>query len=291
MRINKYISDSGYCSRREADKLIEQGKVTIDGKRANIGSQVLAGQEVRILGETISANTQPIFIAYNKPVGVVSTTDPDDRNNIIDAIGHDERIFPIGRLDKDSQGLIILTNEGDIVNKMLRVNNNHDKEYAVTVDKLITEDFINRMQNGVPILGVVTRKCEVVKSGTHSFRIVLRQGLNRQIRRMCEYFGYNVTKLERIRIMHIKLGNIKTGQWRNLTEEEVGILRKKTALSVKTEEASGKKTKPQSVKTPNTKSKEARTPAKESSKTSRYKENRASQQNRKGKSNPRSRKR
>lgn len=244
MRINKYISDSGYCSRREADKLIEQGHVTINEKKASVGSLVQAGQEVKVFGERVVCNTQSIFIAYNKPVGVVCTTDPSDRNNIIDAVGHDERVFPIGRLDKDSQGLIILTNDGDIVNKMLRVNNNHDKEYSVTVDKLVTEDFVTRMQVGVPILGVVTRKCEVEKTGTHSFRIVLRQGLNRQIRRMCEHFGYKVVKLERTRVMHIKLGNIKLGQWRNLAAEDIEILRKKTALSVKTEEASTKKTKP-----------------------------------------------
>lgn len=240
MRINKYVSDSGFCSRREADKLIEQGDVTIDGKKATIGSQVSEGQVVRVYGEPISNNTRPVFIAYNKPLGVVTTTDTADRNNIIDAIGHDERIFPIGRLDKDSQGLIILTNEGDIVNKMLRVNNNHDKEYSVTVDKLLTEDFITKMQNGVSILSVVTRKCEVTRTGTHSFNIVLRQGLNRQIRRMCKQLGYDVLRLERVRVMHIKLGNLKPGQWRNLTDEEVELLRKKTAASVKTEEASKK---------------------------------------------------
>jgi len=287
MRINKYISDSGYCSRREADRLIEQGSVTINGKKASIGSQVIAGQEVKVYGETVTCNIRSIFIAYNKPVGIVSTTDPDDRNNIIDAIGHDERIFPIGRLDKDSQGLIILTNEGDIVNKMLRVNNNHDKEYSVTVDKLINEDFVNKMQNGVPILGVVTRKCEVVKTGTHSFNIVLRQGLNRQIRRMCEYLGYNVVRLERIRVMHIKLENIKTGQWRNLTQEEVDILRKKTASSVKTEEASKRKTKPQNAKIPQPKGKTANNSNKEWSKpkSTGYKENKTGQRNGKTKVN------
>jgi len=289
MRINKYISDSGYCSRREADKLIEQGNVTIDNKKANIGSQVFPGQEVKILGEVITCNTQSIFIAFNKPLGIVSTTDPNDHNNIIDAVGHDERIFPIGRLDKDSQGLIILTNDGDIVNKMLRVNNNHDKEYSVTVDKLIKDDFIKKMQNGVPILGVVTRKCEVEKTGTHSFRIVLRQGLNRQIRRMCEYFGYNVTKLERIRVMHIQLGNIKTGRWRNLTGEEVAILRKKTAASVKTEEASKKKTKPQSAKAPQSKSKPSNKPYKERGKIAANKDSRTGQQKNKASAKPRRR--
>ena len=310
MRINKYISDSGYCSRREADKLIEQGNVTIDGKKATIGSQVSAGQIVKVFGETIANNIRSIFIAYNKPLGVVTTTDASDRNNIIDAIGHDERIFPIGRLDKDSQGLIILTNEGDIVNKMLRVNNNHDKEYSVTVDKLITEDFITKMQNGVPILGVVTRKCEVTRSGTHSFNIVLRQGLNRQIRRMCEHLGYNVLKLERIRVMHIKLGNIKIGQWRNLTGEEIEILRKKTASSVKTEEASKKSKpqgakiqstrtqsskvqspRPQSGKAPKPKSKQTDSPNNEKSKTTEYKGNRAGTSQQKGRGRSRSPKR
>ena len=212
---------------------------------------------MKVYGETVTCNTEPVFIAYNKPIGIVSTTDLDEPNNIIDAVGHDERIFPIGRLDKDSQGLIILTNEGDMVNKMLRVDNNHEKEYHVTVDKLINEDFVKKMQGGVPILGVVTRKCEVVKTGTHSFNIILRQGLNRQIRRMCEYLGYNVVRLERIRIMHIKLGNIKVGQWRNITKEELEILRKKTASSVKTESAPKKKTKPQETKTPQTKGKSA----------------------------------
>ncbi|NDV93724.1 23S rRNA pseudouridine(2604) synthase RluF [Dysgonomonas sp. 521] len=291
MRINKYISDSGYCSRREADKLIEQGSVTINGKRATIGSQVLDGQEVKIYGETIINNNRPIFIAYNKPLGIVSTTDPGEHNNILDAVGHEERIFPIGRLDKDSQGLIILTNEGDIVNKMLRADNNHEKEYSVIVDKLINEDFVNKMQNGIPILGIVTRKCEVVKTGTHSFNIVLRQGLNRQIRRMCEYLGYKVLRLERVRIMHIKLGNIKTGKWRNLTQEEVEILRKKTASSVKTESSPKKKVKPQQpVKTSQPKKKPANNTNKEWNKSTSYKENKPSgQRNGKTKATPRRR--
>lgn len=288
MRINKYISDSGYCSRREADKLIEQGNVTINGKKATIGSQVLDGQEVKIYGETIINNNRPIFIAYNKPLGIVSTTDPDEPSNILDAVGHEERIFPIGRLDKDSQGLIILTNDGDIVNKMLRADNNHEKEYSVVVDRLINEDFVNKMQNGVPILGVVTRKCEVVKTGTHSFNIVLRQGLNRQIRRMCEYLGYKVLRLERIRIMHIKLGNIKIGQWKNLTQEEVDTLRKKTATSTKTD-ISRKKAKPQGAKTPQFKSKSANTPNKEWNRPNKQKENKTGQRIGKTKATPRGR--
>lgn len=243
IRINKYISESGFCSRREADKYIEQGAVTIDGKKVEMGSQVSPGQEVRVFGELIAGKAASIIIAYNKPVGIVSTTDPAERDNIVNAIGHPERIFPIGRLDKDSQGLLLLTNEGDIVNKILRVNNNHDKEYFVTVDKAITADFIKRMQGGIPILGVVTRKCEITQKGANSFTIVLRQGLNRQIRRMCEYLGYNVTKLQRTRVMHIHLGDLKIGQYRNLTPAESEMLYKKIANSVKTEEASTGKSK------------------------------------------------
>lgn len=244
IRINKYISESGFCSRREADKYIEQGAVTLDGKRVEMGAQVSPGQVVRVFGEIISGKAESIIIVYNKPVGIVSTTDPAERDNVINAIGHSERIFPIGRLDKDSQGLLLLTNEGDIVNKILRVNNNHDKEYFVTVDKPVTADFIKRMQGGIPILGVVTRKCEITQKGINSFNIVLRQGLNRQIRRMCEYLGYNVTKLQRTRIMHIYLDNLKIGQYRNLNPEESETLYKKIANSVKTEEASAKKGKP-----------------------------------------------
>lgn len=244
VRINKYISESGFCSRREADKYIEQGAVTLDGKKVEMGTQVSPGQVVRVFGEIISGKAESIIIAYNKPVGIVSTTDPAEKDNIVNAIGHPERIFPIGRLDKDSQGLLLLTNEGDIVNKILRVNNNHDKEYFVTVDKPVTADFIKRMQGGVPILGVVTRKCELTQKGTHSFTIVLRQGLNRQIRRMCEFLGYNVTKLQRTRIMHIHLNDLKIGQYRDLTPEEKDTLYKKIANSVKTEEASARKGKP-----------------------------------------------
>lgn len=264
VRINKYISDSGYCSRREADKYIEQGCVTIDGDVAEVGSRVSPGQVVKIFGETISHQIKSVLIAYNKPVGVVSTTDPDERNNIISAIGHNERIFPIGRLDKDSQGLILLTNDGNIVNKILRVNNNHDKEYLVTVNKMVTADFINRMENGVPILGVMTRKCVVTKKSQNSFTIVLRQGLNRQIRRMCEYLGYNVTKLQRTRIMHIHLGDLKIGQYRNLTPQESDTLYKMLATSVKTEEASARKkrtAKPQPSKSASAKPESTKSPS------------------------------
>ncbi len=244
IRINKYISESGFWSRREADKYIEQGAVTLNGKKVEMGTQVLPGQVVRVFGEIISGKAESIIIAYNKPVGIVSTTDPAEKDNIVNAIGHSERIFPIGRLDKDSQGLLLLTNEGDIVNKILRVNNNHDKEYFVTVDKPVTADFIKRMQGGIPILGVVTRKCEITQKGSNSFMIVLRQGLNRQIRRMYEYLGYNVTKLQRTRIMHIHLNDLKIGQYRDLTPTETETLYKKIANSVKTEEASAKKGKP-----------------------------------------------
>ncbi len=262
VRINKYISESGYCSRREADKYVEQGHVTIDGKKAEMGSQVSMGQVVKVFGETISNHFTPVVIAYNKPVGIVSTTDRQERDNIIDAIGYAERIFPIGRLDKDSQGLILLTNDGDIVNKILRVNNNHDKEYFVTVNKPITPDFIQRMQNGVPILGVVTRKCEVTQAGPNSFTIVLRQGLNRQIRRMCEHLGYGVVNLQRTRVMHIQLGKLKVGQYRVLTSTESETLYKKILTSVKTEEASVKKKKsstPSSAKSHSEKSAQKKT--------------------------------
>jgi 23S rRNA pseudouridine2604 synthase len=219
--------------------LIEQGRVTIDGKRAEMGSKVLPQQVIKVNGRAVNSHAVPsTIIAYNKPIGVVSTTDSKEPNNIVRAINHPQRIFPIGRLDKDSQGLILLTNEGDIVNKILRAGNNHDKEYIVTVNKPVSEEFVRRMQNGIPILGTVTRKCELTLLGKNSFKIVLRQGLNRQIRRMCEYLGYEVIKLERIRIMHITLGKLRAGQWRNLTQEEVALLYKRIEHSVKTEEAS-----------------------------------------------------
>ncbi|MCC8154178.1 MAG: 23S rRNA pseudouridine(2604) synthase RluF [Tannerellaceae bacterium] len=207
-RLNRYISGSGYCSRRKADQLIEDGHVTINGKRASIGMRVLPGQKVRVYGELIKNEVEPIYIAFNKPVGIVSTTDTNEKDNIVDYISHEQRIFPIGRLDKDSQGLILLTNDGDIVNKILRVGNNHKKEYLVKVNKPITKDFLTRMAQGVPILDRVTRRCEIKEINPYTFQISLIQGLNRQIRRMCEYFDYEVIKLERIQIMNIKLGNL-----------------------------------------------------------------------------------
>lgn len=223
-RLNKYISGSGYCSRREADRFIESGNVTVNGKRAVIGSRVFPGQKVRVNGILIEHDIEPVYIAFNKPVGVVSTTDPTDQDNIVDFIRHEQRIFPIGRLDKDSQGLILLTNDGDIVNKILRAGNNHKKEYVVTVDRPITEDFLRKMEQGVPILGIVTRKCELKQINPYTFQISMIQGLNRQIRRMCEYFNYEVLKLERIQIMNIKLGKLGQGNWRELTHTELDEL-------------------------------------------------------------------
>lgn len=235
-RLNKYISSSGFCSRRDADRFIEEGKVTINGKRATIGMRVLPGQKVRVNGELIINSIEPVYIAFNKPLGVVSTTDPHEKNNIVDFISHEQRIFPIGRLDKDSQGLILLTNDGDIVNKILRAGNNHKKDYVVKVDKPITKDFLTRMSQGVPILDRVTRRCEIVEINPYMFQISLIQGLNRQIRRMCEYFGYEVIKLERIQIMNIKLGSLGQGNWRNLTEPELEGLFEMLEGSDKTEQ-------------------------------------------------------
>lgn len=209
-RLNKYISESGICSRREADRYIEQGLVVINGKRASIGDQVFAGDEVKVNGRLIEAenNSELVLIALNKPVGIVSTTDDGEKDNIVDYVNHSTRVFPIGRLDKDSQGLIFLTNHGDLVNKILRAGNDHEKEYLVTVNKPITDEFIHGMAAGVPIMGQKTKKCKVKKEAPMVFRITLVQGLNRQIRRMCEYFGYEVTKLERIRIMNVSLSGL-----------------------------------------------------------------------------------
>jgi 23S rRNA pseudouridine2604 synthase len=220
-RLNKYISASGYCSRREADKLIEDGQVKIDGKKAVVGMRVLPGQKVTVRGELIESEIEPVYIMLNKPVGIECTTDTQEKDNIISFISHEQRIFPVGRLDKDSQGLILLTNDGDIVNKILRVGNNHKKEYVVKVNKPITPDFLTRMSQGVPILDRVTRKCTLTEINPTTFQISLTQGLNRQIRRMCEYFGYEVVKLERIQVMNIKLGNLGQGNWRDLTHAEL----------------------------------------------------------------------
>lgn len=237
-RLNKYISETGFCSRREADKLIEQGRVTINYIVPELGTKVKPNDIVCVDGKTIVQTELPIYIAFNKPIGITCTTELDIKGNIIDFINHPKRIFPIGRLDKPSEGLIFLTNDGDIVNKILRAGNNHEKEYVVTVDRPFTQEFITRMSNGIPILDTVTKKCTVKKESEFVFRITLTQGLNRQVRRMCDFLGYTVTKLKRVRIMNIELKGIETGQWRYLTEEEMSNINSLIANSSKTEEAS-----------------------------------------------------
>lgn len=223
IRLNKYISESGICSRREADRYIEQGNVFINGKRAAIGDQVSAGDVVKVNGQLIEPRNEDdlVLIALNKPVGIVSTTEEGEKDNIVDFVNHSKRVFPIGRLDKDSQGLIFLTNHGDLVNKILRAGNDHEKEYMVTVNKPVTDEFIHGLGAGVPMLGTVTKKCKVKKEAPFVFRITLVQGLNRQIRRMCEHFGYEVTKLERTRIMNVSLKGLPLGEWRDLTDDEL----------------------------------------------------------------------
>jgi 23S rRNA pseudouridine2604 synthase len=235
IRINKYLSEVGFCSRRAADLLLEQRRITINGKIPELGTKVYPQDEVRVDGNLVGKpKQQHVYIAFNKPVGIVSTTDTKgEKNNIIDFIGHPERIFPIGRLDKDSEGLILLTSEGDIVNKILRSKNNHEKEYIVTVDRPINDFFIKRMGAGVPILGTVTDPCKVELINKFKFRIVLTQGLNRQIRRMCEYLGYSVKQLKRIRIMNIHL-DIPPGKWRDLTAKEMEELNRMIQDSSKT---------------------------------------------------------
>lgn len=235
IRINKYLSEVGFCSRREADKLIDQGRVTINGKVPEMGTKVAPKDDVRVDGKPVSKSSEkPVYIAFNKPTGIVCTTDTRvEKNNIIDYINYPKRIFPIGRLDKASQGLIFLTNDGDIVNKILRARNNHEKEYLVTVNKPITKNFIKRMANGIPILDTVTKKCFVEQVSTHDFRIILTQGLNRQIRRMCEYLGYDVMILKRIRIMNVLL-DVPVGKWRYLSAKEMSEINKLVAKSSKT---------------------------------------------------------
>ncbi|WP_373073338.1 23S rRNA pseudouridine(2604) synthase RluF [Zeaxanthinibacter enoshimensis] len=235
VRINKYFSEVGYCSRREADKLIEKKQVTINGKLAEMGSKVSPGDEVRLNGKLITGKeSKQVYLAFNKPRGIVCTTDTRrEKNNIIDYINYPERIFPIGRLDKDSQGLILLTSDGDIVNKILRARNNHEKEYLVTLKYPITKSFIHKMSNGVPILGTVTRKCVVEQLDRFRFRIILTQGLNRQIRRMCEHLGNRVVELERYRIMNINL-DVPLGKWRHLTKGELREIQELLADSSKT---------------------------------------------------------
>jgi 23S rRNA pseudouridine2604 synthase len=224
-RINKYIASSGLCSRREADRLIEEGRVTVNGIVAESGMQVCSDDVVLVDGKNIIPEANDVYIAFNKPLGVTCTTDSRDPSNIIDYIGYPERIFPIGRLDKNSSGLILLTNDGSIVNTLLRAENNHEKEYQVTVDRPYDDKFIKEMQSGVPVLGQITLPCKINRVSARVFRIILHQGLNRQIRRMCEYEGYKVVKLRRIRFMNINLGTLGTGQWRYLTAKEVNELK------------------------------------------------------------------
>ncbi|WP_191603094.1 23S rRNA pseudouridine(2604) synthase RluF [Marinomonas algicola] len=240
-RLNKFISESGFCSRREADKLIEQKRVRINGRVPELGTKVLSGDEVSVDGKQItpssSNKSDRTYIAYNKPVGITCTTEKHVRGNIVDAIGHKERIFPIGRLDKPSEGLLFLTSDGDIVNKILRAGNNHEKEYLVTVDKPFGDRFVKRMSQGVPILDTVTKPCVVVPQSRTMFKIVLTQGLNRQIRRMCEYLGYDVVRLKRTRIMNVRLGGLKPGEWRDLTDEEMQQINSAVRNSKKTADA------------------------------------------------------
>lgn len=236
IRINKYLSGAGYCSRRKADQLIEEGKVTINGSVPEMGTKISEGDEVRVLGELIVAKEKPVYIAFHKPIGIVCTTDTGvEKDNIIDYINYPSRIFPIGRLDKPSEGLILLTNDGDIVNKILRSRNNHGKEYIVKVNRPVTDAFIERMSNGIPILDTVTKKCEVEKIGSHEFRLTLTQGLNRQIRRMCEYLDYQVVKLRRVRVLNIPL-DVPVGEYRDLTEKELKELNQIIATSTKTDD-------------------------------------------------------
>ena len=236
-RINKYLSEVGYCSRRAADKLIEEGRVTINGAVPEMGTKISHDDEIRVDGKLISEpKEKPVYIAFNKPVGIVCTTDTRvEKDNIIDYINYPKRIFPIGRLDKPSEGLILLTNDGDIVNKILRARNNHEKEYLVTVNKPVTKEFIKKMSNGVPILDTVTRKCFVEQKGTFTFKIILTQGLNRQIRRMCEYLDYEVVQLKRVRIMNILL-DMPVGEWRYLSPNELDEINHLVASSGKTYE-------------------------------------------------------
>lgn len=269
-RLNKYLSEVGYCSRRKADALIEQGRVTINGKVPEMGTKVHPDDEVRVNGELIvPPKKDNVYLAFNKPVGIVCTTNPKEKKNIVDYINYPTRIFPVGRLDKPSEGLILMTDDGDIVNKILRARNNHEKEYIVSVDRVITEDFIERMANGVPILDTVTRKCEVEQLSKFVFRIVLTQGLNRQIRRMCEYLGYEVVKLKRTRIMNIPL-DVPVGKYRHLTKKELSDLNKLLGESTKTEEGSLQKVKKTEKETaPKTKKNFGKT----TSRTSDFKKN------------------
>ena len=237
-RLNKAISETGYCSRRAADKLIEDGHVKVNGKKAGLGVQVTENDQISVYDQLITKEVENIYLAFYKPVGITCTTDTNIKGNIITFLNYPERIFPIGRLDKPSEGLIFLTNDGDIVNKILRSKNNHEKEYIVTVDRKINETFLKKMANGVPVLDTITDKCEISKINDYTFKIILKQGLNRQIRRMCEYLGYEVQTLKRIRIMNINLDGLKPGKFRPFTARELKVIQHKVSDSSKTEEAS-----------------------------------------------------
>lgn len=252
IRINKFLSEAGVCSRREADRQVADGNVTVDGKTAEVGTRVLPGQAVYFCGRPVHKEEEMILLAFHKPTGIVCTAEKREKNNVIDYLNYPKRIYPVGRLDKDSEGLLLLTNNGDIVNKMMRAGNMHEKEYIVTVNKPITDAFLRGMAGGVPLveLGAITRKCRVERIGKKEFRIVLTQGLNRQIRRMCEYFGYRVVKLVRVRIMNIELGNLESGKYREVTAEEYGKLQKlirdssnETVIFSKDKAADGRKRK------------------------------------------------
>jgi len=237
-RLNKFISETGICSRRGADKLIEAGKVLVNGNIPELGTRVDETDEITIDGKPLTKKEEYIYLAFNKPIGITCTTEKKVKGNIIDFINYPKRIYPIGRLDKPSEGLIFLTNHGDIINKILRAGNNHEKEYVVSVDKPITNDFILRMGGGVPVLDTVTKKCKVEKIGKYVFKIILTQGLNRQIRRMCAHLSYKVIELKRTRIMNVRLGDLPVGKWRNLTQNEMDIIFGLIADSDKTEGAS-----------------------------------------------------
>jgi len=236
-RINKYLSEVGYCSRREADRLIDQNKVTINGLVPEKGTKIKDGDIVKVDGVVVNKTIEPIYIALNKPVGITCTTDRNIKGNVVDFMNYPDRIFHIGRLDKDSEGLLFMTNDGDIVNKILRAGNNHDKEYIVRVNEPITEEFIEGMRSGVPILNTVTKPCVVKRIGHKEFKIILTEGMNRQIRKMCDFFGYRVHNLKRVRIMNVHL-DIEIGKWRYLTEKEIFDLKALVTDSDKTEQAS-----------------------------------------------------
>ena len=224
VRLNKYMAESGYCSRREADRLISEGRVQIDGRLGALGDRVLPGMAVTVDGKALSGESEKVYLLLNKPRGIVCTADPREPMNVVDYVGYPARVFPVGRLDKDSEGLLLLTSDGEIVNRMLRAAGGHEKEYEVTIDRPVTAEFARRMMAGVPILDTVTLPCKLRRTGERSFNIVLVQGLNRQIRRMCEALGANVTHLRRVRIMNLRLGRLQPGQWRELTPDELRAL-------------------------------------------------------------------